>query len=93
MLSVTKHLCHDVLSGADPCIEIASPDFPSHILTLPLLATTLIAPDYFTKAPKSVINLGTTIANAATVISSISSTEREVRCFTDRQTGWYHVIP
>jgi hypothetical protein len=68
MLSVTKHLHHDVLSGADPCIEITSLDFPSHILTLPLLATTLIAPDYFTKAPKSVINLGTTIANAATGI-------------------------
>lgn len=64
MLAVTRRLHHDALYGAVPCTELASPDFPSHILTSPLLATTPIAPDYFSKAPKSVIALGTTIANA-----------------------------
>lgn len=64
MLSITRRLRRDTLSGAAPCIEIASPDFPSHILTSPLLAMTPIAPDYFSKAPKSVTGLGTMIANA-----------------------------
>jgi hypothetical protein len=64
MLAVTRRLRHDLLYGAVPCTELASPDFPSHILTSPLLATTPIAPDYFSKAPKSVIALGTTIGNA-----------------------------
>jgi hypothetical protein len=66
MLTVTRHLQHNALSGAGPFTKIASPDFPSHILTSPLLATTPITPDYLTKAPKSVIGLGTNIANAAT---------------------------
>ena len=68
MLTVAKRLRLDVLSGADPKIpntEIAMPDFPSHIHSSPLLATTPITPDYFEKAPKSVISLGRTIANAA----------------------------
>ena len=67
MLTLTKHRHIDVLSGADPRIpitEIIMPDFPSHILSSPLLATTPIAPDYFAKAPKSAISLGRKIANA-----------------------------
>ena len=40
MLSVTRHLRHDILSCADHCIEIASPDFPSHVFNSPLLSTT-----------------------------------------------------
>jgi hypothetical protein len=65
MLTVTKHLHHDILSRAVPCTEIVSPNFASHILTSPLLATTPITPNYLAKAPKSVVSLGTMIANAA----------------------------
>lgn len=66
MLTVTKRLHNVAPSGVIPCTEIVSPDFPSHILLFPLLASTPIAPDYFTKAPKSIIDLGRKIANAAT---------------------------
>jgi hypothetical protein len=75
MLTVTKHLRLDVLSGVDPKIpitEIVMPDFPSHILSSPLLATTPITPDYFAKAPKSIVCLGRTIANAATGIRLVA---------------------
>ena len=74
MLAVTRHLRHEMLSRARPCVEIISPEFPSHILTSPLLATTPIAPSYFSKAPKSIIGLGTTIANAPTGIRITSVT-------------------
>ena len=58
MLAVTRHLRQDVLSGADPCIEIASPDFFSHVLDSPLLSTAPVPSDYSLTAPKSVIRLG-----------------------------------
>ena len=64
MLTVTKRLRLDALSCANPSTEIIMPDFPSHILSSPLLATTPIASDYFAKAPKSVIGLGRMIAGA-----------------------------
>lgn len=65
MLAVTRHLCHNMLSCADPCIEIASCDFASHVLTSPLLSTTPITSDYFRNAPKSVIRLGNKVKCAA----------------------------
>ena len=70
MLTVTKRLHNVASSGVIPCTEIVASDFPSHILSFPLLASTPIASDYladyFTKAPESIISFGTTIANAAT---------------------------
>jgi hypothetical protein len=69
MLTVTKRLHNVAPSDVIPCTEIVASDFPSHILSFPLLASTPIASDYFTKAPKSIINFGTTIANAATACS------------------------
>jgi len=68
MLAVTRHLRHDVLSYAGPCIEIASPDFVSHVLNSPLLSATHITPDYSRNAPKSVIRLGDKIKCAASGI-------------------------
>ena len=67
-LAVTRCLRHTVLSGADPCIEIASPNFFSHVLYLPLLSTTPITPDYSHNAPKSMIRLGDKIKCAASGI-------------------------
>ena len=64
-LAVTRCLHHNVLSGTDPCIEIASPDFFSHVLYSPLLSTTPITSDYSHNAPRSVIRLGDKIKNAA----------------------------
>jgi len=68
MLAVTRHLRNDILSCADPCIEIALPDFPSHIFDSPLLSTTHITPDYPQNAPKSIIRLGDKIKCAASGI-------------------------
>jgi len=68
MLSATRRLHHNVLSGADPCIEIASPDFFSHVLTSPLLSKTPITPDYSINAPKSVVKLGDKVKCAASKI-------------------------
>ena len=74
MLAVTRHLRHNVLSGADPCIEIASPDFTSHVFNSPLLSTTQVAPDYTRNAPKSIIRLGDKLKCAAsgTLIAAVS---------------------
>jgi hypothetical protein len=68
MLAVTRHLRHDVLSCEDPHIEVASPDFASHVLNSPLLSTTHVTPDYSRDAPKSVIMLGDKIKCAASGI-------------------------
>ena len=68
MLAVAQHLRHDILSCADPCIEIASPDFFSHVLSSPLLSTTPIPSSYSRNAPKSVIRLGDKIKCAASGI-------------------------
>jgi len=58
MLSVTRHLRYSALSGTDPCMQIASPDFAFHVFNSPLISTTHIASDYSHNAPKSVIRLG-----------------------------------
>jgi hypothetical protein len=64
MLAATRRLHHHALSCADSSIEIASPDFPYHVFMSDLLATTPISPNYSDLAPKSVIRLGNTLANA-----------------------------
>ena len=68
MLAVTRHLCNDIISSADPCIEIASPDFASHVLNSPLFSETRITSDYSRNAPKSVIRLGDKIRCATSGI-------------------------
>jgi hypothetical protein len=68
MLVVTGYLRHDVISRADPCIEIASPEFASHILDSPLLSKTHIIPDYSRSASKAVIRLGNKLKDAASGI-------------------------
>lgn len=68
MLAVTRHLRYNLLSCADPCIEIASPDFFSHVLTSPLLSKTPITSDYSVNAPKSVVKLGDKVKCAASGI-------------------------
>ena len=74
MLAVTRRLRNNAISGADPCIEIASPDFFSHVLSSPLLSTTPITPDYSRNAPKSVIRLGDRIKSATlgTIIAAVA---------------------
>jgi hypothetical protein len=57
MLAVTRCLHCDVLSHADPSIEIASPNFTSHVFDSPLLSTTNITSDYSKNAPKSIVRL------------------------------------
>ena len=68
MLAVTKHLRQNVLICADACIEIASPDFASHVLTSPLLLSTPIISDYFRNAPKFAIRLGNKVKCATSGI-------------------------
>ena len=58
MLSVTRHLCHSFLSGTDPCMEIASPNFTYHVFNSPLLSMIHITSDYSHNAPKSIVRLG-----------------------------------
>ena len=68
MLSITRHLRHDIISSASPCIEIVSPDFTSHLFNSPLLSTTRISPEYTSNAPKSVIRIGDKIRCASSGI-------------------------
>jgi hypothetical protein len=68
MLSITRHLCHNVISSADPYIEIASPDFTSHLFNSPLLSAMHISPDYTSNALKSVIRIGDKIKCASSGI-------------------------
>ena len=68
MLAVTRHLRNGIISSADPCIEIASPDFTSHVLNSPLFSSTHITSDYSHNAPKAVIRLGDKIRCAASGI-------------------------
>ncbi|KAI0301414.1 hypothetical protein BC826DRAFT_1102007 [Russula brevipes] len=65
MLTVATCVRHGTLSHAVPCTEILSPDFPSHIFSSPLLATTPLTSVYLTKAPKHITKLATSLSNAA----------------------------
>jgi len=91
MLAVTRHLRCDVLSGEGRCIEIASPDFTSHVFNSPLLSTTPVASDYSLNAPKSIVRLGNKLKSAAsgTLIAAVSySPENHWAClFIDSQAG------
>lgn len=68
MLATMRHLRDDIVSSADPCIEIASPDFFSYVLNSPLLSETFTPSDYLRNTPKSIIRLGDKIKCAASGI-------------------------
>jgi hypothetical protein len=64
MLAVTRSLRHNTISNADPCIEIVSPDFASHLRFCPVLTMTPTKAEYSSFASKSLFNLGEKLESA-----------------------------
>jgi len=84
MLAVTRSLCHNMLSNVDPCIEIVSPDFASHLCFCPVLTMTPTKAEYSRFASKSVFSLGEKLESTASGIHIAAiafSSEDHWACF------------